>query len=731
MAVINGMPGNNFIVGTPASDQIFLLAGNDTVFSQQGGDLIFGNFGNDLLSGNENNDSIFGEQGNDILIGNQDEDLMNGNQGNDTLYGGQGNDILYGGQDSDLVFGDRGNDVLHGDLGADGLIGGDGQDIFVMGRRNVFGQPPTTGGPLISDADIADDFVDGQDLLGLEPGLAFEHLSITAGTGPYTGTTVIQDLVTSNYLMILPGVNPNQITEADFTTNLNPIPVPTPPPTPTPTPTPTPIPPPQPSTVSVEATTNIAVEGDPATNGIFTLTRTGGSTEAALTVNYTVQGTAENGTRYQLLNNSVTIPAGAATVELPVVPINNDIPDGVQDVSITLSNSGFYIVGTPNTAQVKILEDDWVYVDDNWATLADGTAVDPDGDGPLTEGDGIIGINAFAQIQGGINRVSVTPTGSLVQVLPGMYIPGQVININKPVQLLGPNANQGLGAARNPEATIGGAGGFVEFDRAGSPAGPIIINGFEFTSDGVAETPVMNLRDPGSEVIIRSNTFTNLIEDGIFRTLNSPNPQGFGTLTVQDNQFDGITGNGKRAMFIYEVDTVNIVNNAVNNIGNPGEDAPGILLDTIGSANISGNRLNTVRQQGIQVAGVRAGGGTVTIENNQLENINTNNGATDGAIRLRESPFGATLSNAGSIVVQNNQVTGSNNGLAIRPGANLGTGGFLTVTNNGFAVNGGTFSILHNGTGTLNAGGNFSDTIGGTALTAANVGGTSAGSVVL
>jgi len=319
----------------------------------------------------------------------------------------------------------------------------------------------------------------------------------------------------------------------------------------------------------------------------------------------------------------------------------------------------------------------------------------------------------------------------LVQVLPGMYIPGQVININKPVQLLGPNANQALGAARNPEATIGGAGGFVEFDRAGSPAGPIVINGFQFTSDGIAETPVMNLRDPGSEVVIRSNTFTNLIEDGIFRTLNSPNPQGFGTLTVQDNLFDTITGDGRRAMFIYEVDTVNIINNAVNNIGNPGDDAPGILLDTIGSANISGNRLNTVRQQGIQVAGVRAGGGTVTIQNNLLENINTNNGGTDGAIRLRESPFGATLSNAGSIVVRDNRVMGSNNGLAVRPGTNLGAGGFLTVTNNAFAVNGGTFSILHNGTGTLNAAGNFSDTIGGTPLTAVNLGGASAGSVVL
>ncbi len=730
MGVINGTPGDNFIVGTFANDQVFLLAGNDTVFAQEGNDLVFGNFGNDLLSGNEDNDSIFGEQGTDILIGNQGNDSLNGGQGNDTIYGGQGNDIVRGGQGNDFLSGDRGNDVLHGDLGADLLFGGEGQDIFVMGRRNIFGQPPTTGGSLIADADIALDFQDGQDLLGLETGLLFEQLLITAGTGSFAGSTIIQDLVTSNFLMILPGINPNQITREDFTTNLNPIGTPVPSPSPTPTP-PEPEPPAGPATISLVATQNLAIEGNPGTKGAFTITRTGSSSLEPLTVNYAIAGTAQNGSRYQLLSGSVDFSTGQTTVELPVIPLNNTITDGVQNVTLTLSPSGFYIVGPQNTAEVKILDDDWVYVDDNWATLANGTLVDPDGSGPLTTGDGVIGTNAFGTIQQGIDRVSVTPTGSIVQVLAGNYVPGQVININKPIQLLGPNANQPLGATRNPEAVIGGTGGFVEFDRAGSPGGPIVINGFQFNSDGIAETAVLNLRDPGSEVIIRSNRFTNLIEDGIFRALNSPNPQAFDTLTIENNQFDSITGDGKRAMFIYEVGNVNIINNAVNNVGLPGQDAPGILLDTIGSANISGNRLSNVRQQGIQVAGVRTGGGTVTIQNNLLENINTNNGGTDGAIRLRESPLGAVLSNAGSIVVRDNRVVTSNNGLAIRPGTNLGTGGFLTVTNNALGVNGGTFSIVHNGTGTLNAGGNFSDTIGGTPLTAANIGGASAGSVVI
>ena len=53
--------------------------------------------------------------------------------------------------------------------------------------------------------------------------------------------------------------------------------------------------------------------------GAFTVTRTG-STNTALTVRYALGGTATNGIDYNTLGASVTIPAGAASTSLTVVP---------------------------------------------------------------------------------------------------------------------------------------------------------------------------------------------------------------------------------------------------------------------------------------------------------------------------------------------------------------------------------------------------------------------------
>ena len=58
--------------------------------------------------------------------------------------------------------------------------------------------------------------------------------------------------------------------------------------------------------VTIAVTDATATEGTPADTGVFTVSRTG-STTAALTVNYTVSGTATNGTDYQTLTGSVVI----------------------------------------------------------------------------------------------------------------------------------------------------------------------------------------------------------------------------------------------------------------------------------------------------------------------------------------------------------------------------------------------------------------------------------------
>ena len=57
--------------------------------------------------------------------------------------------------------------------------------------------------------------------------------------------------------------------------------------------------------------------------GAFTVTRTG-STATALTVSYTVGGSATNGVDYQTLSGTVLIPAGEASATITVLPIDDN-----------------------------------------------------------------------------------------------------------------------------------------------------------------------------------------------------------------------------------------------------------------------------------------------------------------------------------------------------------------------------------------------------------------------
>ncbi len=69
-------------------------------------------------------------------------------------------------------------------------------------------------------------------------------------------------------------------------------------------------------------------------NGAFTFTLAT-PPQQPFTVNYTVGGTATNGTDYQLIPNSVVIPAGQTSVTVPVIPIQDGISEGLETVTIT------------------------------------------------------------------------------------------------------------------------------------------------------------------------------------------------------------------------------------------------------------------------------------------------------------------------------------------------------------------------------------------------------------
>jgi hypothetical protein len=88
-------------------------------------------------------------------------------------------------------------------------------------------------------------------------------------------------------------------------------------------------------------------------NGAITITRSG-STTSALTVNYSLGGTAVNGTDYNSLGASVTIPAGASSAVITIVPKSVASYVGSKTVTLTLSANAAYTIGPANSGTVTI-----------------------------------------------------------------------------------------------------------------------------------------------------------------------------------------------------------------------------------------------------------------------------------------------------------------------------------------------------------------------------------------
>jgi subtilisin family serine protease len=109
--------------------------------------------------------------------------------------------------------------------------------------------------------------------------------------------------------------------------------------------------------VSIVATDPTATEQG-TTTGSFTVSRTG-STAAALTVNYSVSGTATAGSDYQALAGSVVIPSGQSSATITVTPIDDAVAGEPDETVIgTVSPNAAYAVGAPSSATVTITDND-------------------------------------------------------------------------------------------------------------------------------------------------------------------------------------------------------------------------------------------------------------------------------------------------------------------------------------------------------------------------------------
>lgn len=87
-----------------------------------------------------------------------------------------------------------------------------------------------------------------------------------------------------------------------------------------------------------------------------------GSTDQPLTVHCQIGGTASNGVDYVALPNQVTIPQGAASVDLDVVPVDDTDPEATESVIVTLlvpnATVDSYVPVEQNRAVAFILDND-------------------------------------------------------------------------------------------------------------------------------------------------------------------------------------------------------------------------------------------------------------------------------------------------------------------------------------------------------------------------------------
>ncbi|HEY3320829.1 MAG TPA: Calx-beta domain-containing protein [Planctomycetota bacterium] len=105
---------------------------------------------------------------------------------------------------------------------------------------------------------------------------------------------------------------------------------------------------------SIAASTPRAQEGSPAVNGQFTVF-VSAAPASALTINYTVlaTSTAVAGTDYSALSGTVTIPAGATSATIDVIP-DNTVYSGTRSVNVMLQSGTGYSLIPANTATVLI-----------------------------------------------------------------------------------------------------------------------------------------------------------------------------------------------------------------------------------------------------------------------------------------------------------------------------------------------------------------------------------------
>ena len=170
-------------------------------------------------------------------------------------------------------------------------------------------------------------------------------------------------------------------------------------------------------TLSITAPDDSASEAgsDPAT---FLVTRTG-DTSLSLSVPYAIAGTAQHGVDYAPLPGVLDLPAGSTSGSITIIPVDDQIGEPTQTITLQLVGSTDYVMGTQFSATATIADNDIPVVT---VGAPDGTASEPS-DGAqflfTTRGSGSGPITVHYSVTG-----SATP-GADYAALSGSVMMGQ------------------------------------------------------------------------------------------------------------------------------------------------------------------------------------------------------------------------------------------------------------------------------------------------------------------
>jgi subtilisin-like proprotein convertase family protein/nitrous oxidase accessory protein NosD len=261
-----------------------------------------------------------------------------------------------------------------------------------------------------------------------------------------------------------------------------------------------------------------------------------------------VSGTASNYSTLLWTSSGTGTFANAAALSTTYTPSPADVSGGSVTLTLTANAVAPCGVAASSMATLSITPcttGSVVYVDDSYVGMPFGTAVNwPDNGG---SGPHIIGCDAFATIQGGVNAVVAPGT---VHVAAGNY--NEDVSVGKTVAILG--AGAGSSVLSGP---IGGPGSGFQFGAEG-----IELAGFTITRDGNNPVDWNNpaLNTAGVAIQGRSSgAVRDCLITGNRTGIDINNSSG---ITVRNNV---ITDNRTGMIFRNQTDNLTVAENAVTN----------------------------------------------------------------------------------------------------------------------------------------------------------------------